>query len=732
MNNTMKKISLSLIIALVFTAGCKVDTSSSAEDLSQNNVVPGCSSDGKGTGNNPHCGSLPGNGPSWRSIAAGYSHASLSGYRNATFATYWTGQKIITWGDVVHGNETSAGEIYNPVTNSWSSMSRINAPRPRTNFASAFTGTELLVWGGMILDDSHPFVLNDGGAYNLATNTWSSISHTGAPVARLGSLSVWTGSKLIVWGGQSDLTADTFVDGGVYNRATDTWSMMNSVNAPSTRRYASAVWSGREMIVWGGVNFPASTASIATGARYNPATNTWAPMSSVGAPSARGGHTAVWTGSKMIVWGGGDMWASGQSAYNNDGAAYDPETDTWTPLSPQNAPAARSFHGAVWTGTRMVVWGGYNYQDGLKSGSSYDPDQDKWESLTDQGDNPDYRFQPTLLWTGQSMYVLGGLTGFNQNADMGAVLGSQALSTPTQSLEAPLGAVALVTPWIERSIQTGTGWSTAAFGGGLFVAVGEGAAATSSDGIHWTTGTGISGASAITYGVDRFVALSRPGSDAKVSTDGIHWTSHPMGADKAWTAIAYGNGRFVALAASASPNYNPGVAVSIDGVNWTLSSVPANQITAVAFGNGKFVAIASNPALALVSSDGINWTSQSLPSSNWWQDVTYGNGIFVAMGYTGGNGGTLMATSTDGITWTQGSMPSVQPWGKVAFGNGKFVAVSYSGNASAVSTDAMTWDLSILPTGMFGFGNLVYGNGVFAAFQVSTSNGSGRCMTATF
>ncbi len=108
----------------------------------------------------------------WRSIATGYSHSSYNGYQQ-TPATYWTGQKIITWGDMVGEHETSAGEIYDPVTNSWSSFSSANAPRARTNFVSAFTGTELLVWGGMARFANEPFVFNDGGAYNLDTGVWT-------------------------------------------------------------------------------------------------------------------------------------------------------------------------------------------------------------------------------------------------------------------------------------------------------------------------------------------------------------------------------------------------------------------------------------------------------------------------------------------------------------------------------------------------------------------------------
>ena len=49
------------------------------------------------------------------------------------------------------------------------------------------------------------------------------------------------------------------------------------------------------MVVWGGYG---SSISLNTGGRYDPATDTWTPTSTVGAPSARSYHTAVWTGSR--------------------------------------------------------------------------------------------------------------------------------------------------------------------------------------------------------------------------------------------------------------------------------------------------------------------------------------------------------------------------------------------------------------------------------------------------
>ena len=64
------------------------------------------------------------------------------------------------------------------------------------------------------------------------------------------------------------------------------------------------MWTGSEMIVWGG---DAYRAVLNTGGRYNPSTDSWTATSTTNAPTARIGHTAVWTGSEMIVWGGDVM-----------------------------------------------------------------------------------------------------------------------------------------------------------------------------------------------------------------------------------------------------------------------------------------------------------------------------------------------------------------------------------------------------------------------------------------
>jgi hypothetical protein len=105
------------------------------------------------------------------------------------------------------------------------------------------------------------------------------------------------------------------------------------------------------MIVWGGTG---PGGFIDTGGVYDPAANSWTSTSLVGAPPGRLSHTAVWTGSRMVVWGGEAVVPL------DTGGRYDPLADAWASISMLDAPAARYFHTAVWSGSSMIVWGGTN------------------------------------------------------------------------------------------------------------------------------------------------------------------------------------------------------------------------------------------------------------------------------------------------------------------------------------------------------------------------------------
>jgi Kelch motif protein len=156
------------------------------------------------------------------------------------------------------------------------------------------------------------------------------------------------------------------------------------------------------MIVWGG--YPPY---LNTGGKYDPLTDSWVATTTSGSPEARSGHTAVWTGTEMIVWGGYN-----DPNYLNSGGRYNPVTNSWVATTTTNSPVERSGLTAIWTGTEMIVWGGYNRHNGgfLNTGGRYCLNADGWSETTTTN-APSRRTSPTSVWTGTEMMVWGGYDG---------------------------------------------------------------------------------------------------------------------------------------------------------------------------------------------------------------------------------------------------------------------------------------------------------------------------------
>jgi N-acetylneuraminic acid mutarotase len=324
-------------------------------------------------------------------------------------AAVWTGTEVLIWGgsyaeaspvspSLVIQRWPEENAAYNPRLDRWRPISREGAPSPRQLHHAIWTGREMLIWGGMGPDGRTSRNFDDGAAYDPVADRWRPIAPN--PIA-LGNTNtvVWTGSDMLVWGG-SALRAE----GARYDPVTDRWRSITPAGAPAPRLKHTAVWTGTEMLVWGGAGEAGQR--LNSGARYDPVTDQWRPL----APSPlapRRDHTAVWTGTEMLVWGG-VFPIEGTLA--NLGARYDPATDHWTLLVGAGAPAARSEHAAVWTGTEMLVWGGWD-RGGRSSvlyadGGRYDPARDTWAPITALG-APDAQYGHRAIWTGAEMLLVG-------------------------------------------------------------------------------------------------------------------------------------------------------------------------------------------------------------------------------------------------------------------------------------------------------------------------------------
>lgn len=102
--------------------------------------------------------------------------------------------------------------------------------------------------------------------------------------------------------------------------------------------------------------------------------NKWTATSTTNAPSGRDYHTAIWDGTEniMIIWGGYHE-VGPTHVYHNDGRKYNPELDSWTTISTTRAPSGRDHHTAIWDGTEMIIWGGWDGTNFLYTGGKYTP-----------------------------------------------------------------------------------------------------------------------------------------------------------------------------------------------------------------------------------------------------------------------------------------------------------------------------------------------------------------------
>jgi FG-GAP-like repeat len=264
------------------------------------------------------------------------------------------------------------------------------SPAAREYHTAVWTGTEMIVWGGLAVTG----YLNTGARYNPSTDSWTATSTANAPTPRGGHTVVWTGSEMIIFGGHDMFCCDDFGTGARYNPVTNSWTATSTTNAPPAAGGHTAVWTGSEMIVWAGI-----------GGRYNPSTDSWTATSTTNAPPPLTGPSAVWTGSEMIVWGSDcSTVACGPSA----GRRYNPSTDSWTATSDSNAPAGRVSHTAVWTGNVMIIWGGSDaFATHFNTGGRYNPSTDSW-TATSTTNAPSERAFHTAVWTGSEMIVWGG------------------------------------------------------------------------------------------------------------------------------------------------------------------------------------------------------------------------------------------------------------------------------------------------------------------------------------
>lgn len=321
----------------------------------------------------------------------------------------WTGVELIIWGGLSTKDDLNTGARYYPATDSWLPTNHGLAPAPRWGHTAVWTGKEMIVWGG-VYGLTHLWY---GGRYDPMLDSWkpTKIDPLRTPSPRSGHAAVWTGTRMLIWGGYPEPTGTRGL-GASYDPERNQWYRMSQKGAPSIRSGCSALWTGRDLMIWGGFDEDQQEL-VRTGSRFRADAGHWKPIRPGGPelPTARSFHSAIWTGQEMIVWGG--FVGPSTLETGNDGFRYRPHGERWTETgSGPDLPEARRGHAAVWTGHEMVIWGGWPRQISseiftLNTGARYDPQADVWRPLSLEG-APSPRSSYTATWTGHELLIWGG------------------------------------------------------------------------------------------------------------------------------------------------------------------------------------------------------------------------------------------------------------------------------------------------------------------------------------
>jgi hypothetical protein len=264
----------------------------------------------------------------------------------------------------------------------------------------------MFVWGGL---DASGAALDTGAIYDPALDFWATVAvDANTPTARVLSTAVWTGTEVVVWGGgDPDLSNVDYADGAMYMPETDSWRPMLAVNPAGGRRGTVGAWTGSRALFWGGVKGngqPGGRLDV-----YDPINDAWSSAPATDAPSRRTEAATAWSGALFYVYGG----IPANAAQSATAHAYDPATNEWSPLP--DGPSARYGCFGQWDGARFLVWGGRADAVEQADGFRYDPSSVAWSALP-PAEVPSARWAPDRVtgWTAKvdssRILLLGGLS----------------------------------------------------------------------------------------------------------------------------------------------------------------------------------------------------------------------------------------------------------------------------------------------------------------------------------
>ncbi|MCI0679132.1 MAG: hypothetical protein L0Z63_08860 [Actinobacteria bacterium] len=299
----------------------------------------------------------------------------------------WTGEEIIFWGCEITGTHVYRGDpgmAYNPVARVWRQLP-FSGKSPVFGVASVWTGSELFLCCG----DSR-----DAVAYSPRTDTWRALAP--APITGARTSAVWTGEQVLVVG-RSGVAG--------YSPSANTWVEYDAPPVPLGWTN-EVVWADGLLVIW-----PSTVERVVhRGAALDPETGDWSTLPDP--PAWPAAPSMVWTGAEVMIWGGLPAAVSDESE-RGVGSALDLTTMTWRRL-PEALPEPDPYEGnlgsqtLLWTGNGALVMTGAlgtGADEGRSLALIYEPTSDAWRYLGGFGVGVWWASNATVA--GESVAVVG-------------------------------------------------------------------------------------------------------------------------------------------------------------------------------------------------------------------------------------------------------------------------------------------------------------------------------------
>lgn len=237
-------------------------------------------------------------------------------------------------------------------------------PEWRDGAAIVWTGEELLYWGGTPRGAGEGAAVADGFAFSPATRTWRRLPP--APWPGGNADAVWTGSKALFFDAR---IADGEVAPLAFDPVRNAWRPLPP--SPLSPLWGGAwAWTGEELVVVGGGG--QGDPSTREAAALNPQTESWRLLPE--APAGVNLASAVWTGREVVVVGSEIDSRNRATTVTSIAMAYDPAADAWRRLP--DPPVSAQTAAAAYIDDRIIAWESYS-----PAAAEYVPAEDRWRSL---------------------------------------------------------------------------------------------------------------------------------------------------------------------------------------------------------------------------------------------------------------------------------------------------------------------------------------------------------------